>query len=155
MGIVGITSGFLTTALIITGRAGKIIDVGKSEERRGGSKTINLVHKNRERNKSNNGNGNIIRGLKFSNISSGNNSNLRESLRGSNMRESLRVNNMRESRKVSNMRENLRVNDMRESLRVNSMRENLKGNNMRESLRGSLKAGKENTGSRITKSYSL
>ena len=48
-GIGGTMNGFLTNDLKRTGRAGKIIDVGKSEELRGESRTINLGHNTRDR----------------------------------------------------------------------------------------------------------
>ncbi len=68
-------NGFLTNDFNRTGRAGKIIDVGKDEELRGASRAINLDQNTRDRNKDNNGNSNITRGLRFSNISNGDNNN--------------------------------------------------------------------------------
>jgi hypothetical protein len=73
-------NGFRTSDFNRTGRAGKTIGVGKSEEPRGASRAINLDHNNRDRNEDNSGNRNIIRGLRFSNISNGDNSN-RDNLR--------------------------------------------------------------------------
>ena len=49
-GIGGTMNGFLTNDLKRTGRAGRIIDVGRSEELRGGSRTINLDQNTRDRN---------------------------------------------------------------------------------------------------------
>jgi hypothetical protein len=68
-------NGFLTSDLNRTGRAGKIIDVGRSEELGGASKSISLDQNTRDRNKDNNGSSNITRGLRFSNISDGENNN--------------------------------------------------------------------------------
>jgi hypothetical protein len=49
MGTGGTMNGFLTNDFNRTGRAGKMIDVGKGEEL-GASRTINLDHNNRDRN---------------------------------------------------------------------------------------------------------
>ena len=59
-------NGFLTNNFNGTGRAGKMIDVGKGEEL-GASRTINLDNNSRYRNKDNNGNSNINRDLMFRN----------------------------------------------------------------------------------------
>ena len=62
----GIMNGFLTNNFNGTGRAGKMIDVGKGKEL-GASRTINLDHNNRYRNKDNKGNSNISRDPMFRN----------------------------------------------------------------------------------------
>ena len=62
----GIMNGFLTNNFNGTGRAGKMIDVGKGKEL-GASRTINLDHNNRYGNKDNKGNSNISRDLMFRN----------------------------------------------------------------------------------------
>jgi hypothetical protein len=49
MGAAGTMNGFLTNDFNRTGRAGKVIDVGKGKEL-GASGTINLDHNNRARN---------------------------------------------------------------------------------------------------------
>jgi hypothetical protein len=66
-------NGFLTNDLNRDGRAGKIIDVGKGEELGGASITINLDQNTRDRNLDNNGNSNITRGLRFNDMSNGDN----------------------------------------------------------------------------------
>jgi len=48
-GTSGTMNGFLTNDFIRTGRAGKMIDIGKGKEP-GASRAINLDHKNRDRN---------------------------------------------------------------------------------------------------------
>ena len=92
-------NGFLTNDFNRTGRAGKMIDVGKCGEL-GASRTINLEHNNRDRNQDNKGNSNINRGLRFSNISNRDNSNK------DNPRFRNQDNNLR--RKFSSKRDNLR-----------------------------------------------
>ena len=68
-------NGFLTSDFNRTGRAGKVIDIGKSREL-GASRAINLAHNNSDRNQDNKGNSNTNRGPRSRN---------KESLRSSNL----------------------------------------------------------------------
>ena len=74
MDIDGIMNGFLTDDFNRTGRAGTIIDIGEEKEP-GVSRAIEIDHhSNRDRNSDIEESRNINRGLRFRNISSGDNS---------------------------------------------------------------------------------
>ena len=90
----GTMNGFLTNGFSGTGRAGKIIDVGKGKEL-GASRAINLDHNNRDRNLDNKDNSTINKDLMFKNRDS-----IRFSSHGDNLRSSNKDNNI--SKKFSN-----------------------------------------------------
>jgi hypothetical protein len=147
-------NGFLPSDFSRTGRAGKMIDIGKDKEL-GVFRTINHNHFNRSRNSDNKGNSNFNSVLKFSN--QGNNrrfNNQDNNHRYRDLKENLRLSNqvpIEYRNQNSNRRFNNQGNNLRR--RFSSRRDNLRLNSQNVlSLQENLKGGTKSIKGRMTKS---